>query len=83
LDLLTSPSMAAAFPPSQRDALALFAVHLHGQGFGIGLIFFGVACVVRGALIARSGVLPRPLGAMLLVAGLAYLVNSAALLLAP
>lgn len=83
LDLLTSPSIAAAFPPGQRDALALFAVHLHGQGFGIALIFFGFACVVRGALIARSGVLPRPLGAMLAVAGLAYLVNSLALLLAP
>lgn len=83
LDLLTSPSMAAAFLPGQRDAMALFAVHLHGQGFGIGLIFFGFACVVRGWLIARSGVLPRVLGWMLALAGLCYLVNSIALLLAP
>lgn len=83
LDLLTSPSMGAAFLPGQRDAMALFAVHLHGQGFGIGLVFFGFACVIRGALVARSGVLPRPLGWLLALAGLCYLVNSFALLLAP
>ncbi|MDR7269104.1 hypothetical protein J2X20_001733 [Pelomonas saccharophila] len=83
LDVLISPSMAAAFLPGQRDALALFAVHLHGQGFGIGLIFFGFACVLRGWLIARSGVLPRVLGGLLALAGVCYLVNSLALLLAP
>lgn len=73
----------SAFPPEQREALAMLAVQLHGQGFGIGLIFFGFACVIRGALIAASGVLPRVLGGLLALAGLAYLVNSFALLLAP
>lgn len=83
LDLLTSPALAAALPPGQREALAMLAVQLHGQGFGIGLIFFGFACVIRGALIVASGVLPRALGGLLLLAGLAYLLNSFALLLAP
>ncbi|MFN3861686.1 MAG: DUF4386 domain-containing protein [Roseateles sp.] len=59
-------------------ALAMLAVQLHGQGFGIGLLFFAVACLIRGALIAASGVLPRVLGW-----GLAYGVDSLALLLAP
>jgi len=83
LDLLTSPAVANAFLPGQSEALAMLAVQLHGQGFGIGLIFFGFACVIRGWLIARSGVLPRLLGWLLAIAGLAYLVNSFALLLAP
>lgn len=83
LDLLTTPAVGAAFLPGQREALAMLAVNLHGQGFGMGLIFFGVACVIRGALIAASGVLPRVLGALLVAAGAAYLVNSVALLLAP
>ncbi|MBI3346991.1 MAG: DUF4386 domain-containing protein [Burkholderiales bacterium] len=83
LDLLTGTAMGAAFPPAQREALAMLAVQLHGQGFGIGLLFFGFSCVICGGLIARSGVLPRVLGALLGVAGLAYLVNSFALLLAP
>ncbi|KQV61032.1 hypothetical protein ASC95_06345 [Pelomonas sp. Root1217] len=83
LDLLTGPTTVAAIPPGQREALAMLAVQLHSQGFGIGLIFFGFACVIRGALIARSGVLPRVLGWLLASAGLAYLLNSFALLLAP
>ena len=83
LDLLTGPVIGAAFLPGQREALAMLAVQLHGQGFGIGLIFFGFACLIRGVLIAHSGVLPRLLGVLLAVAGLAYLVNSFALLLVP
>jgi hypothetical protein len=83
LDLLTGPALANAFLPGQREALALLAVQLHAQGFGIGLIFFGFACVIRGALIVKSGLAPRLLGGMLGLAGLAYLLNSFALLLAP
>lgn len=83
LDLLTAPAVGAAFLPGQREALAMLAVQLHGQGFGIGLIFFGAACVIRGALIAHSGVAPRLLGGGLVAAGVAYLLNSFALLLAP
>lgn len=83
LEVLTHPSMAAAFLPGQRDALALYAVHLHGQGLGFAFVFFGLTCVLQGWLIARSGVLPRVLGALLALAGLCYLINSFALLLAP
>lgn len=83
LELLGAPAVVDAFLPGQREALALMAVQLHAQGFGIGLIFFGFACVIRGALIARSGLAPRLLGGLLLLAGLAYLLNSFALLLAP
>ncbi|HEY8879521.1 MAG TPA: DUF4386 domain-containing protein [Roseateles sp.] len=83
LDLLTAPAVIDAFLPGQREALAMLAVSLHGQGFGIGLIFFGFACVIRGALIVKSGVAPRLLGGLLGLAGLAYLLNSFALLLAP
>lgn len=83
LEFATAPGLGAAFLPGQRDALAMLAVQLHGQGFGIGLIFFGFACVIRGALIASSGVAPRLLGGLLVAAGLAYLLNSFALLLAP
>ena len=48
-----------------------------------GLIFFGVACLVRGYLIFESGYLPKFLGVLMAIAGLSYLINSFALLLAP
>ena len=63
--------------------LSFLAIRLHGYGFGIGLLFFGVACLVRGYLVFRSTYFPRTLGVLLALAGLAYLVNSVALLLAP
>jgi Domain of unknown function (DUF4386) len=63
--------------------LSFLAIRLHGYGFGIGLLFFGVACLVRGYLVFRSTYFPRTLGVLLAFAGLAYMVNSVALLLAP
>jgi len=63
--------------------LSFLAISLHGYGFGLGLLFFGVACLVRGYLVFRSTYFPRTLGVLLALAGLAYLVNSVALLLAP
>lgn len=63
--------------------LAQLAIQLHGYGFGIGLIFFGMACLVRAYLIVQSGYFPKAIGLLLGLAGLCYLINSAALLLAP
>lgn len=83
LSLTTSVTLAAALPAGQREGLAMLAVQLHSQGFGIGLIFFGAACVLRGVVILQGGPVPRLLGVLLAVAGVAYLVNSFALLLAP
>jgi hypothetical protein len=56
---------------------------LHDYGFGLGLIFFGFECLVVGHLIFRSGYLPKTLGVLMQIAGLCYLANSFALLLAP
>jgi hypothetical protein len=49
----------------------------------MGLIFFGFECLVLGYLIFRSGYFPRILGVLMQIAGLSYLTNSFALLLAP
>lgn len=83
LQLLTGPALVAALPQPQWEALAYAAASLHGYGFGIGLIFFGAACLVRGYLMARSGYFPVVLGALLALAGVCYLINSYALILAP
>lgn len=83
LFLLGDGAYLKAFAPEQLQALAYLAIKAHGYGFGIGLIFFGVACLARGWLIARSTYVPRPLGVLLAVAGASYLANSFALLLAP
>jgi hypothetical protein len=71
------------FEPNQLQALASLSLALHEYGFGIGLIFFGVRCLVVGYLISRSGYFPKSLGVLQVIAGLCYLINSLALLLAP
>jgi hypothetical protein len=78
---LIVPLLLLAQP--QHDELAMLSIRLHGPGFAIGLVFFGLASLLRGVLIWRAGFLPRALGALLAVAGLCYLLNSFALLLAP
>ena len=72
-----------AFAPEQLYAMTSLSVKLHSYGFGVSLIFFGCVCLVWGVLIFRSGYLPKALGVLMQIAGLCYLINSFALLLAP
>ena len=81
--LLGNAEYLKAFEPRQLDALMYLAIRLDSLGFGVGLIFFGFACIVLGYLIYRSIYLPRALGILLQIAGLCYLTNSFALILAP
>jgi hypothetical protein len=81
LSFLTTSPMAFTTPQLQQ--LALNSLILHEQGFGVGLVFFGVSCLLTGYLIYRSGYLPRTIGAMQCLVGICYLTNSFALILAP
>jgi hypothetical protein len=65
------------------QALSYLPIKLHAYGFGVGLIFFGFVCLLEGYLIYRSAYLPRFLGVLMQIAGVCYLVNSFALILAP
>lgn len=66
-----------------RDALALLFAQAHGTGYDIGLLFFGINCLVTGYLVYRSGFLPRFLGVLILGTGPVYLIGSYLKLLAP
>ncbi|WP_212523970.1 DUF4386 domain-containing protein [Actibacterium sp. MT2.3-13A] len=62
---------------------ALLFLDLHRHGYDLGLLFFGINCLLTGWLICRSGFLPRLLGAGLTGSGLVYLAGSALRFLAP
>ena len=72
-----------AFDAHQLQALAYVAIRADAHGFGIGLVFFGFTCLVLGYLIYHSRYLPRALGVLMSIAGVCYLINSGALLVAP
>ncbi len=80
--LLGGSSSLQAFT-AQLQALVSLSLTLHESGFGMGLIFFGVSCLVTGYLMLRSAYFPRMLGVLQALAGACYLVNSFAQILRP
>ena len=81
--LLGNRSSLQAFDPNQRQALASLLLSLHESGFGVGLIFFGVSCLVTGYLMFQSGYFPKALGLLQAMSGVCYLINSFGQLLFP
>lgn len=71
------------FDVAQRQALALLCLELHKLGFTISLVFFGFYCLLLGWLIVASSFMPRIVGMLMAVAGLAYMIYSLADFVAP
>ena len=76
--LLTSADHLADAP-----ALALVFLDLHGHGYDLGLVFFGVSSLMMGVLVWRSGVFAKAFGAGLAIAGTVYLIGSGLRFFAP
>ena len=71
------------FSPDQLNTLALLSLKLFGYAGGLFLVFYGVAWVLRGYLIFRSGYLPKFLGVLMVICGLAFIMRNLAIVLAP
>jgi hypothetical protein len=67
----------------QLNTLALLSFELFAYGGVMFTAFYGVAWVLRGYLIFRSGYLPKFLGALMTVGGLAFIARNLLLVLAP
>jgi len=74
------PTFAAL---EDAPALIYLATRLFATGFGFSLVLFAGFCVLIGVLILRSRLVPRAIGAMMIVAGICYVVNTSALILSP
>jgi hypothetical protein len=83
LRLLSGSEYLQAIDIAERQAFALIALKLQADGYAICLLFFGVACLSLGWLILKSGLIPRGIGRLLVIAGACYFVNSLASFLAP
>lgn len=60
----------------QRDALAMFFLHLHGRGLVVAEIFWGLWLLPLALLVYKSRFLPRFLGVWLALAGFAWVILS-------
>jgi hypothetical protein len=82
LDVLTSDPAAAAMTADQVHAQALLELSAFGRIYDTGLLLFGVHLALLGHLALRSGVVPRIIGVLLVVAGAGYAVDTLSAVLA-
>jgi len=81
--LLTDSGNVSAFGGAQLHTLATFFLDLYSHGYDLGLLLFGMNCLLLGWLVYRSRFLPQFLGALLIAAGFVYLIGSYVRFLAP
>ncbi len=81
LALLRGSAHLAVFPSAQLQALALTSFQLAGRANEVALLFFGLHIALVGYLIVTSALVPRALGALLILGGACYELNSFASLL--
>ncbi len=73
----------ASLPIDQRHALVGILLALRQVGFSISLVFFGSYCALLGWLILGSTLMPRAVGALVGVGGIAWVTYALADLAAP
>jgi hypothetical protein len=83
LPILGGADYLKTFSPDQLNSLALLSLRLYGYGGGIFLAFYGIASVLLGYLIFRSGYLPKVLGGLMALSGLGFVASNLAVVLAP
>jgi hypothetical protein len=79
----SDPTYAAAFSVDGGDALVYLLLDLQHHGYLLAQIFFGLWLFPLGLLAWRSGMFPRAIAALLMIASTAYLIDVALQFLAP
>jgi hypothetical protein len=83
LRVATDAFYALTFGVAGSNALVLLLLDMHNYGYLIAQIFFGLWLVPLGYLAYKSGMFPRALGVVLIVAAASYLVDILAAFLIP
>jgi hypothetical protein len=81
--MLRGGTALSAFSTDQVQALALQNLKTHNAALGLGMLFFGVYCILIGILIFRSGYLPKAIGVLLVIGGASYFVSEVTSISAP
>lgn len=81
--LLRGETYLTVFEADQVHALVTLSLNAFTVGFNIGLVFFGVHCILVGYLIFKSGYMPKMLGGLMVVAGVGYMADSWGILVIP
>ena len=75
--------VARTISPEAKATLTYLCITIFGYCFSIFAMFYGVAAVVRGYMIWRSGYLPRALGGIGILGGAGFIIKNLLVVLAP
>lgn len=81
--ILRGDSYLKTFSADQLNTLVLLSFKLFAYGGAMFTVLYGVAWVLRGYLIFRSGYLPGFLGVLMTLGGFGFIVRNFLLVLAP
>jgi hypothetical protein len=79
----TDADVIRTLTPDARISFTYLCLMVYGYIFTIFTGFYGIAVMLRGYLIFRSGYLPRILGGLVFLAGTGFLLKNVATLFAP
>ena len=74
--LLTSPAYLTAFGPDQLHVQLMLMLGSFRSDWSMGLLLFALHLILVGYLIYRSGYIPKIIGILLVINGLAWIVDS-------
>src|SRR6185436_8259304 len=72
-----------SFTAEQRNALAYLAIRISTMIAALFLILYGIATMIRGWLMARSGYIPKWIGILMMIGGAGFVLRTVTYILAP
>jgi hypothetical protein len=76
LSVLHGNFSLSADNPEAQNSLLMFLLHLHGKGISLAQVFWGLWLLPLGFLMYKSVFIPKWLGLLLMLGGVAYVVHS-------
>jgi len=76
LHLLNDADQATGFSTEQLHAQIMLFLDAFDLEWLVGLVFFGLHCLLLGYLFIKSGYMPKLLGVVLIIAAAGYLIDS-------
>jgi hypothetical protein len=81
--MIAKGEMLASADAVQRQQFTMLFLSLHNYGIMVVEMFWGLWLLPYGLLVYKSGFIPRVLGILLVIAGVAYTIDSCTFILLP
>jgi hypothetical protein len=75
--------LQSSLPAPEREALIGLSLSLHGDLYGVSLIFFGVYCLLLGVLAIRTRLVPVAVSVLLILGGASHILTKTAGIASP